>query len=365
MEEPRRRLWAGESALAVECYDRGRMAVTFAQRAALVVLSVIVAAPTSVRAEPAAPSALQRADDLNREAIDLRSQAEPLGVGDEAQRRAAAALLERAAHKWREAARLLPADALEARRDLFCDAAAAWLQAHQLDPSRVQALRDGLATSEEFSQGPPLARNCSPQSHVEYFGKALALATTPEPPAPEPAPEAAPAVAPAPKPAPKPAPRSDIRGLKVGLWTSLGLTVAWGAVTVGTSLAVAHEQPRSGAVDPGSVDSLFMGPAYRRVFDEARALGLHGADRDLCAASSFAAARDGGADPGQLQDACAAFGHIRNTAIAGAVLTGASLVATAVLAGLVVRRRGATNGRLAWQGGPVRGGAQLGVTLRF
>ncbi|HEY0135326.1 MAG TPA: hypothetical protein VGB85_14680, partial [Nannocystis sp.] len=169
---------------------------------------------------------------------------------------------------------------------------------------------------------------------------------------------------PAPEPAKQPR-RGSTRGLEIGLWTSLGMTIAWGAVAVGTGVAVAHERPRDGVVDPESLDSLFMGPAYRRVFTQARVLGLQGSDRDLCAASSFAAVRGAGGDPNELQDACGRFGHIRNTAIAGAVLAGVSLVATAVFAGLVVRRRNVQRGRVSVLGGPIRGGAQLGLTLRF
>ncbi|HEY0135322.1 MAG TPA: hypothetical protein VGB85_14660, partial [Nannocystis sp.] len=144
------------------------MAVTFARRAMIVACSLTMLAPASVRAAPASP--LQQADDLNRGAIDLRSQAEALAGGDEGSRTQAAALLERAAQKWRDAARLLPDSAPEVRRDLFCDAAAAWQQAHELDPARIHVLRDGLETSEEFSRDPPMERNCSPASYVKYFG---------------------------------------------------------------------------------------------------------------------------------------------------------------------------------------------------
>lgn len=143
-------------------------------------------------------------------------------------------------------------------------------------------------------------------------------------------------------------PGDPTRGLKIGLWTTVALTGALGAVALGTGLARVREP--------------FQGVAYRRIREAAAASLEDTSDSndiasdqgvDMCLLARYSA------EPGTVRntkvtDACNSFDRLEVASKVTGVAAGVFLGASVALLGLLLKRRRATLDRRRAQLGATR-----------
>lgn len=155
-------------------------------------------------------------------------------------------------------------------------------------------------------------------------------------------------------------PKDPTRGLKIGLWTSVALTGALGAVALGTGLARVREP--------------FQGVAYRRIREAAIASLLDGSSSndvpsdqavDMCALARYSTG-DGTVRNAKVTDACNSYDRVDIAAKVTGVAAGVFLGASVALLGLLLKRRRAPpDGRRAQLGATRLPGGGALVTGAF
>lgn len=295
----------------------------------------LAGAPLPVLAAPTTPGV--SIDSLNEEALALRSEAVQLGTSPDA-----AVKFNAAASKWAEALglELETSDTWERRHNLFCLAAKAWTRAFDLGTTSRKDTELAMATATAYADGLKqydAAVDRQPKCQASVLRERADDHLQRLPPAPD--------VAPPPPQPPRPVPRWQI-----GLLSSFAVLTVAG---VAAAIALPPTYQRGGTIE----DS---GKVYQQLHAAVASYGMQGGPDvavgdNLCTSMTRADAT--------VDDLCGQITARRNAAIGTAVVAGASLVGTAVLAGLIGRHRRNERVRagVAWR----PGGAGVQLQLAF
>lgn len=295
----------------------------------------LAGAPVPVLAAPTTPAVT--VDSLNEEALTRRSEAVQLGSSPDA-----AAKYNAAAAKWAEALglELETPNTWERRHNLFCLAAKSWTRAFDLGTKSRKDTELAKATATAYADGlkqydaavdrqPKCQASVLLQRADDHLGRLPPEQT----------------VTPPPKLEPRPVPAWQI-GL---LSTFAVLTVAGSAAAI----ALPPSYQRGSTIE----DS---GKLYQQLHTAVERYGMQGGPDvalggNLCTSATRADAT--------VDGLCDQITTRRNAAIGTAVVAGASLVGTAVLAGLIGRHRRNERVRagVAWR----PGGAGVQLQLAF
>lgn len=197
--------------------------------------------------------------------------------------------------------------------------------------TRARRYRDELAADIGDSQS-------EPESEPMEVG-------SPSPPAAE-----GPTLGPEPPGGVPPADRPGMpeRRLRVGLWSSVGITAAAGVAAVGLAIPLTRTDN-------------FQGSAYRKIFDASSDLKKYDPEINLCDPGSHQG------DP-EVTDACDAHLRLRVGFGISTAIAGAAAISTIVHAVLLTQLRGRTSerrGRVRVGAGPTAAGGYMGMQVRF